>query len=406
MSQDLVFLIHPDGSGQWSVMDRESHQRSDSGSFAADAVLAAVTDADVERTLVLLPAERIHASRIELPARSEAEARQAAPFMIEDELASSLDETEVVIGPRDDRGKRWIYAVDKTYAEAVMARLSEALIRPVHILPDAQALADPDAALSLVDRRGDVLFWYADNVGSDLASIGGAVPPGIFPHIAASLVQASGEGQVSVSPSLGLMGERFHNRAVGDADRLAAGLPDAMLRGLPALFGERWRSSFDWSDILRPLRTSAVLASGLLVGYCGLLLGEAFYFQHQADRFDDAAIAEYRFLNPQFTRATIPAEVDRLLRNELRDLGGGDSSIFLQLSAALTELVAEDERVRIDSLRYDQTRDELRVSALFTEFADFDALTSRAQQMGLELEDGGVRESETGLQGEFVVRAR
>ncbi|MEC9250458.1 MAG: type II secretion system protein GspL, partial [Pseudomonadota bacterium] len=351
MSQDLVFLIHPDGSGQWSIMDRESGQRSDSGAFAAEAVLSAVTDAEVERTLVLLPAERIHAGRIELPARSEAEARQAAPFMIEDELAAGLDETEVVIGPRDAGGKRWIYAVDKTYAETVMARLSDALIRPVHILPDAQALADPEAALSLVDRRGDVLFWYADDAGSDLASIGGAVSPGLFPHIAASLVQASGEGQVSVSPSLGLMGERFHNRAVGDADRLASGLPDTMLQGLPALFGERWRSSFDWSDLLRPLRTSAVLASGLVVGYCGLLLGEAFYFQYQAERFDAAAIAEYRALNPQFTRATIPAEVDRLLRNELRDLGGGDSSIFLQLSAALTELVAEDERVRIDSLR-------------------------------------------------------
>lgn len=406
MSQDLVFLIHPDGSGQWSVIDRENHQRSAHGSFAAEAVLSAVTDGDVERTLVLLPAERIHASKIALPARSETEARQAAPFVIEDELASSLEDTEVVIGPRDEAGKRWVYAVERSYVDAMMSRLAEALVRPVHILPDAQALADPDAGLSLIDRRGDVLFWYADEVGADLALVGGAISPGVFPHIAANLVQASGDGSIAVSPSLGLMGERFENRATGDADLVASGLPETKLRGLPALFGERWRSSFDWSDLLRPLRTSAFLAAGLTAGYCGLLLGEAFYFQYQADRFDDAAIAEYRFLNPQFTRATIPAEVDRMLRNELRDLGGGESSTFLQLSAALTALVAEDERVRIDSLRYDQTRDELRVSALFTEFADFDALTSRAQQMGLELEDGGVREGETGLQGEFVVRAR
>lgn len=406
MSQDLILLIHPDGSGRWSIIDRDSGQRGASGAFGADSTPSGLPEADIDRTICLLPAERVFACRITLPARSEAEARQAAPFMIEDELAGDLDATSVSIGPRDEAGERWVYAVGRGYADGLLDRLGGAVVRPVHILPDAQALADPEAALSLVDRRGDILFWYADDIVGDGSRAGGAVSPGLFPHLAAEIVGASGEGQVSVSPSLGLMGARFSNHSVGDADMAASGLPDEMLKRLPALFGERWRSAFDWLDVLRPLRTSAILAAAALVGYCGLLLGEAFYFRYQADRFDEAAIAEYRFVNPDFTRATIPAEVDRMVRRDLRELGGGDSSAFLQLSAALTELVADNDRVRIDSLRFDQTREELRVSALFTEFADFDALTARAVQMGLELEDGGVREAETGLQGEFTVRAR
>lgn len=406
MSQDLIFLIHPDGSGRWSIVDRETGHRGASGEFGADSAPAGMPDTEIDRTICLLPADRIFTSRINLPARSEAEARQAAPFMVEDELAGDLAETRVSIGPRDAQGERWVFAVDQDYADSLLERLGGAVVRPVHILPDAQALADPDAALSLVDRQGDVLFWYADALAGSTSRAGGAISPDLFPHIAAEIVGASGEGKVSVSPSLGLMGARFKNWSVGEADLTASGLTDDLLGRLPALFGERWRSAFDWADLLRPLRTSAILATAALVGYCGLLLGEAFYFRFQADRFDQAAIAEYRFVNPDFTRATIPAEVDRMIRGDLRELGGGDSSAFLQLSAALSDLVADNERVRIDSLRFDQTRDELRVSALFTEFADFDALTARALQMGLELEDGGVREAATGLQGEFIVRAR
>ena len=35
MSQDLVFLIHPDGAGNWSIIDRETGRRLHGGSFEA-----------------------------------------------------------------------------------------------------------------------------------------------------------------------------------------------------------------------------------------------------------------------------------------------------------------------------------------------------------------------------------
>ena len=40
------------------------------------------------------------------------------------------------------------------------------------------------------------------------------------------------------------------------------------------------------------------------------------------------------------------------------------------------------------------------------DFADFDALNTRAGTLGIVLEDGGARESGQAIQGEFTVRLR
>jgi general secretion pathway protein L len=60
--------------------------------------------------------------------------------------------------------------------------------------------------------------------------------------------------------------------------------------------------------------------------------------------------------------------------------------------------------VRIDHIRFDRARSELSVSALYTDFSDFDALNARAEALGIRLDDGGARESGNAIQGEFTVR--
>ena len=95
-----------------------------------------------------------------------------------------------------------------------------------------------------------------------------------------------------------------------------------------------------------------------------------------------------------------------MLAARLSGLGGGEASSYLQLMAALGELTSGNERVRIDHVRFDQARSELSVSAIYTDFADFDALNTRAGTLGIVLEDGGARESGQAIQGEFTVRLR
>lgn len=406
MSQDLVIQVHDTGALDWSVIDRASGNTLQSGQCGAGETPDIPATGGVDRTLCILPGERVFVSRISLPARSEREARQAAPFMIEDELASSLDDTRIVPGAKAGDGKRWVMGAEDSWVDALEARLAPVLVRPVYTLADYQAAADDEAALTLFDRRGDVLFWYGQSARQDGTAFGGAVDPELFGQIAHAIVHGASGGDVAVSSSLGLTGAAFRAVPREDLAARAGRIDDGVLDQLPALFGERWLSTLDWSSVLKPLRLTAALAAGLLLAFAALLGSEAMYYRFQADRFDEASVAVFRSAVPEVTRRVIPAEAERILGDRIAALGGGETSSFLLHVAALAELTADNERVRIDGIRFDQARAELRVSALYTDFADFDALTAEAARMGIGLEDNGAREGEAGLEGEFVLRLR
>lgn len=407
MSQDLVVQLHADGGLRWSIIDRRLNARLRDGEAAAGDMPDFGTLDGIDRSICLLPSEEVFAARVRLPARSDREARQAAPFMIEDELATRLDETEITLGPKGEEGARWVCAVDRQWLAGWREALADNLPRPAHVLPDCLALAGEDAALSLC-RRGDaVVFLSGDAQAADGQAAGGAADADMFDRILPDLVSAAGEGEIAVSASLGLTGANLRVLDNDDLDLRASAMEDEALKVFPALFGEHILSTFDWGAVLKPVKRLGALAAGTLLVFGLLYGGEAMYFRYQADRFEQSSLALFQSeFSDVSARLSIPM-ARRILDQRLAGAGGGDRSVsFLQLAAALAELTESHDSVRIDHMRYDRTRGELSVSALYSEFADFDALSLRAEQLGVELEDQGTRESDAGIEGDFVLRLR
>ena len=404
MSQDLIIRLEASGRAVWSVVDRESGERTVSGAAGPDEELTVSGTDAVDRTLVLLPSELIFLTTLDLPARSEAEARQAAPFMIEDELASRLADTQVVPGPRGQNRLRWVAAADRECVAEWTARIASVAVRPVHVVPDCAAGAELDVAISLFDRGDSVLWMHGAQTRKPGMASGGAVDARLFNSVIGPLVRSAEGGPVAVSASLGLAGENFRQVPRGDLDVRASALPEVVVSGFPALLGERLRSRLDWPGLTGPLRRPAILAAAVLLAFCALVAGETAYYRYQSGRFDAATVAEFRAAVPGVDRAVFPAEAERLLDARLAAIGGGETSPFLQLMAGLTELTADSDSIRIDHVRFDRSRAELSVSALYSDFSDFDALNERARTLGLSLSDGGARESGRAIQGEFTVR--
>ena len=145
MSQDLI--LRPDESGRvvWLIVDRREGRRLRQGEAAAQESLVIDGLDRVDRTLCVVPAETLFAARIRLPARTDREARQAAPFAIEEELAAPLSATCVGPGRRQADGSRWVFAVETAQMEDWRERLAPVAVRPLHVLPDALAVIEPDA---------------------------------------------------------------------------------------------------------------------------------------------------------------------------------------------------------------------------------------------------------------------
>jgi len=404
MSLDLILKPGPGDIVAWSVVDRRNGARLRDGRLEADEALDENAIGDVERTLVLLPGEHIHLSRLSIPARSEREARQAVPYLVEDEIASRLAETTVLPGPRGEDERRWVAAVDTALLARWRDRLSPLVVRPAFLVPDSLVAAEPGATLTLYDRGDSILFACDADTETASGPVAGVMDTALFGSVVQPLVQAAGSGEIAVSRSLGLTGANFRAIGQGELDLRASAMPADRLTGLPRLFGEAMVSTMDWSGLMQPLRRPVIMATGLLLAFCVLLGGETVYFRVQAERFEVATIEQFNYAIPDFGRPVIAAEAERLLAARVARLDGDGTSVFLQLLSALDDLTSESERIRVDHVRYDPDRNALSVGATYTDFSDFDALSARADRFGLQLEDGGAREGASGIEGEFVVR--
>jgi general secretion pathway protein L len=404
MSQDLILKPMREGAIAWSVVDRRGATRLHEGRLASgESFPVGVADA-VDRTLILLPGEHLHVTRLAIPAKSEHQARQAAPFLLEDELASRLSETTILPGPRADDGSRWVVAVETGLLDEWREALAPLIVRPAFIVPDSLVAAEPGAALTLYDRGDAILFAHDPDVEEPARPLAGVMDTALFGSVVQALVKAAGSGEIAASRSLGLTGANFRAIGQGGIDLRASALGAERLAALPRLFGDSFASTMDWSSLVRPLRRPLLLAAGLLLAFCLLIGGETIYYRLQAERFETATLAEFDHAMPDFGRAVIPAEAERLLRARVERLSGDGQSAFLQLITALDELVDGNDSVRIDHVRYDPARAALSVGATYSDFSDFDDLNARADQLGLRLDDGGARESTAGIEGEFVMR--
>ncbi|WP_417487428.1 type II secretion system protein GspL [Maricaulis sp.] len=404
MSQDLILKPTGEGAIAWSVVDRRAGTRLHEGRLASgDSLPDGVADA-VDRTLVLLPGEHLHVTRLAIPAKSEHQARQAAPFLLEDELASRLAETTILPGPRSDDGHRWVVAVATDLLEGWREALAPIIVRPAFIVPDSLVAAEAGAALTLYDRGDAILFAHDPDAEEPASPLAGVMDTALFGSVVQALVKAAGSGEIAVSRSLGLTGANFRAIGQGGIDLRASAMAAGRLEALPRLFGDSFASAMDWSALVRPLRRPFLMAAGLLLAFCLLIGGETIYYRVQSERFETATLAEFNHAMPEVGRAVIPAEAERLLRARVERLSGDGQSAFLQLVSALDELTDGNDRIRIDHLRFDPARSALSVGATWSDFSDFDDLNARAEQLGLRLEDGGARESSAGIEGEFVMR--
>jgi len=404
MSQDLILKPTREGAIAWSVVDRRAATRLHEGRLAPGDSLPDGVANWVDRTLVLLPGEQVHLTRLAIPAKSERQARQAAPFLLEDELASGLAETTILPGPRSDDDHRWVVAVATVLLDDWRQALDPLIVRPAFVVPDSLVAAEPGAALTLYDRGDAILFAHDPDSEAPARPLAGVMDTALFGSVVQSLVKAAGSGEIAASRSLGLTGANFRAIGQGGIDLRASAMEAGRLAALPRLFGDSFASTMDWSALVRPLRRPFLMAAGLLLAFCLLIGGETIYYRVQAERFETATLAEFNHAMPEVGRAVIPAEAERLLRTRVEHLSGDGQSAFLQLVTALDELTDGNDRIRIDHLRFDPARSALSVGATWSDFSDFDDLNARADQLGLRLEDGGARESSTGIEGEFVMR--
>ncbi len=401
----------------WALIDGESVVSA--GELSVGEMVQLPAGSAPEYAIALAPTEAVFLRRAPVPGSNDRDAQRATPFLIEEQLAQPLEDVETGIGPAAEDGTRFIAAVDRELL-TLWRKLAVGLgVKPVHLVPDALVLPEVGADLtafaygervlartrgvenSATDGARDVDAALAEPIAVSIElDFAEAVLPILANHLNPQRVLVS----QGLDPNLTAPdGSPVALKRVPAPDLrvLAAQTGAERLARLPALLGAGLMSALDWAGLLRPWRTAAMLAGVAVVATAIFAAGEAAYLEQRTEAYATAELETFQNAFPD-TRATNPPAQ---LRRALASVGAvEDSAGFLELAAALARIMADNEEVRIDSLRYDADRGVLSVSALYAGFDDFDALRAAAEREDVVLEDGGARQSSSGVEGSFTVR--
>ena len=377
-----------------------------------------------DRAVALMPSQAVFVRRLSAPGASERDARRAAPFLIEDQIAQLLEEIVVETGPKGADGARFVLAMDAGLRESWRRFAAGLGVKPLHAVPDAMVITGHGAdltAMKLGDRvliqtrAGDLAAGEADaGAARDTdamlaepvaAAIEADLADTVLPALAARLNPRRVIVCGGLEPNLAAPDGTpiaFKRLPAPDLRLAAASVPVEAFAVLPPALGAGLISGLDWSAQLAPWRAAAILAVTACLGLAALSAGQAAYLERRADAYAQARIEAFQAAFPEVR----VVDVDVQLRRRLAAVGAADSQSggFLDLSAALAGLLSEVDAVRVNAMRYDAERGGLTVSAVYSDFGDFEALRAAAAARDVVLEDGGARQSASGVEGEFTVR--
>lgn len=331
-----------------------------------------------------------------IPARNENEARRAAPYAVEDDLAEGVEASHVVLSEpdkADPAAPRLINVVSNARLNEVIAALGdqgwdEAEIIAAHsLLPNGNVLYEAPGLV--LGRLGERSFALDAGFGRDLLISVSAAHPEIKiygQHVADALGRPADEAGASSLEALLVQLVDWAERD-GRGIRLRQGAFEAR-RPIDLDGAGRWK-------------LAGALAAVLALGWFASMVLETQAMNARADELDSLA--------QEFARIGWP-DLGGDVRQVLAASGGANGATdqfpgLLDVSAVLYNGLAQVEGSELRTLRYDRARRQLTASVAFESFADVDRLTTVLSESGLTARSGDSRQSGGRVIGDLTLEA-
>lgn len=137
----LIRYVGADAPLEFLRFDKDGHTAASRRVYELpmDAVLGA-SSIDV-----LVPSELVHSATLEIAAKSRSQAEKAAPFAIEDQLASNIDDMHVALVEQGGPSRWPVLCMARSALAEILDDLKLRGISPNRLVPDAECLPEADA---------------------------------------------------------------------------------------------------------------------------------------------------------------------------------------------------------------------------------------------------------------------
>lgn len=342
---------------------------------------------------VIIGGAAIMGARVSLPAAREAEVRRAAPFAIEEEIASDIAETHFAIGPKlSETSERDIRVV----SNSLMDRFSDAL--ETHGLKNAPIICVADVLddNTLLEAGG----YVYGRLGRRTFSLDANLPADVFIAMTQGVDSLAVHGD-TLAAKLGLSpaqrGARTNEELLVQIAQMDVPNRAVNLRqgAYSVTRSVSKRQLLDWR------RSAALIGLAFVLWFANLVTGtraiEARTGQVQA--------AANRLLSAEFPEAG--GDYNRVL--DLYKVGVGDGvqplPSVVDVTALLYKSVDEIDTAEIRSFRYDAKRNEAICVISAQDFGALEVLSDLLTKGGLVVSGGDARQDRGAVVGEFKLGA-
>lgn len=382
----------------WLLLDEKSEVRGGSGTLASIAGLA-----ESRLTVVLIPGRAVLHTSARVPTRQSSKVRQAAPFLIEEQLAQDLEELHLAFGRQLD-AELPISVTDRQNLADCCALFAEEGINPYMMVSESCCLREGEL---LIDGENFHMKALGHQLSGDLAHLPATLagctetpqqaenPAGISVLLDASADEAAAaslRGQLEAETGLEI-----------SPVRLTASIFETLCRHLDLsravnLLQGEFRAARPGRG-MRAFRPVLFLSAAAVLLQTVMLVGQGLVFSMAGQNLDAEARAIYTEVFPD---ERIPRDLVRVWESKLRSGQAGQGSSLTDLLLLLNDQL-DGTSLQLDSFSYSGQKAE---SVLQLRAAGSDELVTFSEALegeGLRVTVNSIDQQEAGVRGSITV---
>ena len=356
--------------------------------------------AEPDEVHLLIAARECLPLALTAPPMSSRNLELALPYLAEEKIAVSVDETHFV--PSQRIGEQLTaFGISKSLLTRLLASLSDFSVTPVAAYSDASVIQlDAEALQIMIDSRRVLMRTPVLSLETDLTDL-----PELLPALVAqasvepadttvklfSSEEAEDPGLTEALSELGLEAVSL-TRIRSPLAQLASHGFSTATNLLVGTFAPTSRSTG-----ASPWRLPVALAASLLALLIASDLAVGMIASNRVAALQEASISELGS----------SATADEVVRIVNREQGGGeqDTSYFIDLLSVLSALT-RDQGASVKSLSYQRGSRALDVEVIVADYDGLDVLTSQAQSSFLEADMLGATQTEEGVRARLRLAGR
>lgn len=369
MAEILVVRLSDGADARWMAVDAAGGRVS---SVSGGALSDAVGLANQRRVFVLVPADKVLLTTVNLPIRNQAKLRQALPFALEEQVAEDLDRLHFAAGRRSPDGQIPVAIVRHEDMIEWLDTLAKEGIEPAALMAEQVGLPEsPTATIWLIEgdqclvRRPGEQPFFVEGEGIDDFLLFADPREGSSDQAAHLTVYLGAEDQLRHAADLEtLRGELGSLDVQMLPDGALPHLASAVARdqGVNLLQGD-YAPRTGIEKLWRPWRVAAMLLAALLVTVIGRQAAELVHLKKVDAALDEQIQTVFRQAMPDVQRIVNPRRQMETRLAAIRASRGESDAPFLESLQALGRAVSATPGSRVESLSFRAGTMEVKLTA-------------------------------------------